>query len=136
MQTSFPSIANFVTAAIWAGFAIWLGCQPQALLHAFGIETQTPGMLTEIRAFYGGVEMGIALSMIVLWKLDHLSAALMIGGLPLAGSSIGRMIGLMLDGYSSLHLGFAVLELAGAAFCLAGCYALHRQRAAEVTSKI
>ena len=122
MQNRFPTIALFITAFIWAGFALWLGCNPQALLRAFGIETTTPQMLTEIRAFYGGVEMAIAASMMILWRFNHLFAALLIGGIPLIGSATGRVIGLLVDGFSSIHLGFAILELVGAAFCLAGCY--------------
>ena len=55
-----PAIAMVVTAVTWAGFAIWLGSHPDSLLKAFGIESSTPQMRTEIRAFYGGVELGIA----------------------------------------------------------------------------
>ncbi|MDA9859072.1 DUF4345 family protein [Rubripirellula sp.] len=80
-----------------------------------------PQMLTEVRAFYGGVEMAIAVAMILLWKRGHLFASLLVGGLPLLGSASGRCIGLLIDGFSSMHLGFAILELVGAAFCLAGC---------------
>ncbi|MEZ6079691.1 MAG: hypothetical protein R3C56_29685 [Pirellulaceae bacterium] len=61
-------MALLITAAIYAGFAIWLGSTPAALLTTFGIESSTPAMLTEIRAFYGGIEMGIAVAMLVLWS--------------------------------------------------------------------
>lgn len=124
MNHRFPSIAIFVTAATWAGFAVWLGLFPKALLTAFGIAESTPQMLTEIRAFYGGVELAIAAAMIVLWKRDELFVALLIGGLPLVGSASGRMLGLAVDGFSQLHVGFAVLELVGAAFCFCGILSL------------
>ena len=78
-------------------------------------------MLTEVRAFYGGVEMAIAVAMIVLWVRGQLFASLLVGGLPLLGSSSGRFIGLVVDGFSSMHLSFAMLEVVGALFCLAGC---------------
>jgi len=128
MNNRYPTIAIFITAASFAGFSLWLGLNPGALLTAFGIESSTPQMLTEIRAFYGGIEMAIAIAMIVLWWRGELFAALLIGGLPLLGSASGRIIGVIADGYSSTHAGFAVLELFGAAFCLAGCWMDSRRR--------
>lgn len=113
-------MAILITAASFAGFAVWLGVNPNALLEAFGIEDRTPQMATEIRAFYGGIEMAIAVAMILLWRRGDLFAALLIGGLPLLGSASGRLIGLVVDGFSMMHAGFAGLELVGAAFCLAG----------------
>ncbi|GEM_PF-2321303 len=125
LQTSsssrIPTVAIFVTAASWAGFAVWLGVNPGALLPAFGVEASTPQMLTEVRAFYGGVEMAIAVAMVLLFKRGELFAALLVGGLPLVGSACGRLIGLVVDGFSMTHLGFAGLEIVGAAFCLVGC---------------
>ncbi|MEZ6087288.1 MAG: DUF4345 family protein [Pirellulaceae bacterium] len=118
----FPTIAIFVTAVIWAGFAIWLGSNPSALLSAFSAAESTPAMLTEVRAFYGGVELAIAFAMIVLWRRGELFASLLIGGLPLLGSASGRMVGLVADGFSAMHVGFATLELVGAAFCFIGCW--------------
>ncbi len=117
-----------VTAAIYAGFAIWLGSTPAALLTAFGIESSTPAMLTEIRAFYGGIEMGIAVAMLVLWRRNELLAALLVGGLPLAGSVIGRCCGLIVDDFSATHLGLAFVEAFGAAVCLAACYFVTKER--------
>ncbi len=131
MNNRFPTIAIFITAASFAGFAIWLGVNPNALLEAFGIDNRTPQMSTEIRAFYGGIEMAIAVAMIVLWRRGDLFAALLIGGLPLAGSATGRFIGLIADGFSTTHLGFAALEIVGAAFCLAGCVILSREKKDE-----
>ena len=121
MNDRFCTIAIFITAASWAGFALWFGTNPGALLPAFGVDGTTPQMLTEVRAFYGGVEMAIAVAMILLWKRGHLFASLLVGGLPLLGSASGRCLGLLIDGFSIMHLGFAILELVGAAFCLAGC---------------
>ena len=121
-----PTMAILITAARFVGFAVWLGLNPEALLPAFGVEESTPQMLTEVRAFYGGVEMAIAVAMIVLWRRGDLFASLLIGGLPLLGSASGRLIGLAADGFSMMHLGFAGLELVGAAFCLAGARMVSR----------
>jgi hypothetical protein len=75
----FPTITIFITAATWAGFAVWLSVNPGALLAAFGIDSQTPAMLTEVRAFYGGVEIAIAVAIIVLWWRGVLIAGFLMG---------------------------------------------------------
>lgn len=128
MNNRFPTVAILITAASWAGFAVWLGVNPGSLLPAFGVDASTPQMLTEVRAFYGGVEMAIAVAMIVLWRRGDLFAALLVGGLPLLGSAIGRCIGLIVDGFSVMHAGFAGLEVIGAGFCLAGCAMVLREK--------
>jgi len=128
MRSNLPAVAIFITAASWAGFAVWLGLNPGALLPAFGVEASTPQMLTEVRAFYGGVEMAIAVAMILLWRRGDLFAALLVGGLPLLGAATGRLIGLVVDGFSMTHAGFAGLEIVGALFCLAGCLMVSREQ--------
>jgi len=127
MNQHFPTVAIVITAASFAGFALWLGINPGALLTAFGIESSTPQMLTEIRAFYGGIEMAIAIAMVILWKRGELFASLLVGGLPLLGSASGRGIGMIADGHSSMHAGFAVFELIGAGFCFAGCWMVSKK---------
>lgn len=128
MSRRFADLVVFITAAVWAGFAIWLGLQPGALLSAFGVEGSTPEMLTEVRAFYGGVELAIAVAMLVLWWRGELFAALLVGGLPLLGAALGRLLGMIVDGYATLHLGLAAIELIGAGICAAGCLAASRTR--------
>lgn len=131
MNNRLPTVAIFITAASWAGFALWLGVNPGGLLPAFGVDASTPQMLTEVRAFYGGVEIAIALAMMVLWRRGDLFAALLIGGLPLVGAAGGRCVGLLVDGFSLMHAGFASLEMVGAAFCLAGCVIVSREQKVE-----
>ncbi len=131
LQNRFPTITILVTAAVWAGFAVWLGLNPGVLLPAFGIDASTPQMLTEVRAFYGGVEMAIAVAMIVLWWRGDLFAALLVGGVPLVGSASGRLFGMLVDGFSPMHLAFAGLELIGAAVCLAGCAIVSRDETSK-----
>lgn len=127
----FADVVVLITAASWLAFAVWLGTRPQALLPAFGVDVSTPAMLTEVRAFYGGVELAIAVAMMILWRRGDLFAALLIGGLPLVGSASGRLVGLLLDGYWPAHVGFAVFELIGAAFCLVAIAKLIRPQAVE-----
>jgi hypothetical protein len=124
MNARFATVVIWITAATYAGFAIWLGWRPAALLEGFGIEATTPQMLTEIRAFYGGVELAIAAAMLLLWRRGDAFAALVLGGLPLAGAALGRCFGMLADGFWPLHAGFAVIEAVGAGFCLAAASGL------------
>lgn len=124
MKTPLSIPIIFITAAAYAGFGLWLGVQPNALLEAFGIEDRTPAMATEIRAFYGGIELGIAAVMLVLWKQGYARPAMLVGGLPLAGSASGRCIGMLVDGYSGVHAVFAGFEFVGFAFCMLGMFAV------------
>lgn len=126
MNARFAKATIWITALFWIGFAVWLGLSPAALLIAFGIEQSTPAMLTEIRAFYGGVEFAIAFAMIILLQRHEYQSSLLVGGLPLIGSSTFRMIGQALDGFSLTHSVFAGFELTGALFCLAGWYSLRK----------
>ena len=51
LQTSsssrIPAVAIFNTVASWAGFVIWLGVNPGAMMIAFGVESSMPQMLTK-----------------------------------------------------------------------------------------
>lgn len=134
MRQNFPNVAIVTTAIVYVGFAVWLGSSPGALLAAFAIEESTPPMLTEIRAFYGGVELGIAAAMLLRWWRGDAFAAALIGGLPLAGSASGRLLGQLMDGYSALHLGLAIPEVIGAVVCFLACWQTRSKM--EASSKL
>lgn len=134
MIQTFPKTVLWITAVIYAGFAIWLGAFPSSLLEAFGIQESTPEMLTEIRAFYGGIELGIAITMLVLWHQDHVPGALLVGGVPLACSATGRAIGMMADGFSTVHTIFAMVEAFGFACCVAGYRIANRKSESDKES--
>lgn len=84
------------------------------------MEETTPQDLTEIIAHYGGKKMAIAVAMVTLWWRGDGYAAMLICGLPFCFSAFGRVLGLMLDGYSCIHVTVAILEKKGAAFCFVG----------------
>ena len=122
MMRYFPTVAIFVTATMYLALGVWLAAAPTALLATFGINQSTPQMLTEIRAFYGGVELAIALSMLLLWRRGDQFAAALVGALSLACAMCGRLVGQLIDGYSALHLGIAITEAIAAALCFAACW--------------
>lgn len=110
---SLPGIATWITMLVWTGMAVWLGLWPDALLWAFGVQVYPSPIITEIRAFYGGVQLAIATLMLIFWIRRDLFAALLIGGLPLGFSATGRVIGMAVDGFSLLHLLLATIEFSG-----------------------
>ncbi|MEL6898753.1 MAG: DUF4345 family protein [Planctomycetota bacterium] len=124
----FAIVTVCITAGIWLGFAVFLGFMPETLLRTFGVDSQTPQMLTEIRAFYGGVEFGIAATMILLWRKGQIPAALCVGGIPLIGSATGRVLGLWVDGWFFPHLTMATVEYIGAAMCILGIWLQRKSR--------
>lgn len=83
IMKTLPTIAALLTLVVWFGIAIWLGIWPEALLSAFGVQEYHAPIETEIRAFYGGVQFGIATVIFVLWRRGNRFAALLVGGLKL-----------------------------------------------------
>jgi len=97
IMKTLPTIAALLTLVVWFGIAIWLGIWPEALLSAFGVQEYHAPIETEIRAFYGGVQFGIATVIFVLWRRGNRFAALLVGGLKLfffgSGSNVGNRRG-------------------------------------------
>lgn len=56
--------------------------------------------------------------MLLLWSRGELFAGLVIGGIPLACSAGGRLLGMTIDGFDSTHLLMAGVEFGGCLFCL------------------
>ena len=109
---TFAKVSAGITAAAWAGFGVWLMLAPDALPEAFEATSSDP-FRTEVRAFYGGLELGIA-AVIALLANRHLPAAVLVGAFTLGGIAIGRGIGLLVDGFFAPHAIFMTLELIGA----------------------
>ena len=60
--------------------------------------------LTEIRAFYGGLQLGIA--GFLIWCLrdpGRTSTGLLLGGLAVGGAGLGRVVGMAIDEVSTTH---------------------------------
>ena len=64
----------------------------------------TPGSLTEIRAFYGGLQLGIGL--FLAWCLrvpDRVPHGLLLGALAVGGAGVARGLGVVIDRAASSH---------------------------------
>lgn len=104
------------------GFGAWFIVDPIGPLAAIGIGVSGDPAATELRAFYGGVQVAIALLMLVAatkpaWRDAGLWLVLAVN----AGIAVARLLGVAIDGvwvpfftYALIwELGFSALAAAG-----------------------
>lgn len=103
-----------LSALVFGGFGAWLLVQPQAL-SALGIELATPAARTEIRGFYGGLELGLAgFFAVAALRPAWFRPALVVQVCALGGIAAGRLVGFALDGPpEALLLALLAAEIAG-----------------------
>ncbi len=88
---------------------------PERMAAAVGLEVQKPRPLTEIRAMYGGLELGLGVFFLVAAaKTRWIRAALAAQTLGLAGLAGGRLLGIAATKSDRLMLSLAMVEIAGA----------------------
>ncbi|HMB58241.1 MAG TPA: DUF4345 family protein [Arenimonas sp.] len=107
------------------GFGVWLTIAPASGLAGVGIEAHGPAGLIELRAFYGGLELGLGGILLACARRRELRRP----GLWLTFASNGgigliRLLGIALSGVATPFLATALvweLGFAGvAAWCLRG----------------
>jgi len=115
-----PRLSLRLAALAFAGFGVALLVRP-ALIGTLGIELTSPTAVTEIRAFYGGLELGLALFFALASTREAwLRPALFAQAAVLGGIALARLIGVAIDGGAApLILLFAALEGAGALVAIA-----------------
>ena len=99
------------------GFGALMLVAPQASMAGIGIHLPDGAATTEIRAFYGGLELGLgALLLAALRKLQYRRAGLVLGMVSYGSVASARLLGMMIDGASSGFLwGALAVELSLAA---------------------
>jgi Domain of unknown function (DUF4345) len=115
-----PRLSLRLAALAFAGFGVALLVRP-TLLGTLGIELGGAAAVTEIRAFYGGLELGLAAFFAVASTRDAwLRPALFAQATALGATVLARLVGLVLDGSAQpLILLFAAVEGAGALLAVA-----------------
>jgi hypothetical protein len=96
---------HFATLVLWAaglgflGFGLWLLLDPVGALGPLGIEAAAPAARTELRAFYGGLELGLGLWLLAASRSERLRrGALWLVLAVNAGIATARLFGLVVDG--------------------------------------
>lgn len=114
-----PRLSLLITALAFGGFGLWLLVQPTALA-AVDLQLPTPTARTEIRGFYGGLELGLAAFFAACafrpaWHRPGLVAQ----AAALLGIAAGRTVGLAVEGGSTPIVIFAAIEAVGGLIGLA-----------------
>lgn len=123
----FPIAVLLFFGASFGAFGVWALLAPASLANLIHMTPETPGALTEIRAFYGGLEIGLAAVMIRAafhrpWRPGALLVLVAVAG----GIAAGRIVGLIIDqSVSGTMLGALVWEVAGAVLGLLAYARLH-----------
>lgn len=111
-----------VQALILAGFGLAYLIKPHELANFSGMLLMAPAAITDVRAYYGGLQLGLAAYLLLaLARLDLLRPALSLLVLLYAALALTRMAGLWLDGgaQQTFNLYAMLFEVvsAGLAFC-------------------
>lgn len=118
--TAYEIAMRFGQVMLWLGAATFVGigvlylAQPELLNVYAG--PPGPGQRTEIRAIYGGLEFGLGL--FLGWAArarERVQTGLVLLGLVLTGITLGRIVGLVVEGtIDPVNLGAGIGEGAGA----------------------
>ena len=95
---SADQILIIVAALIFTGFGVWFLIKPDAL-SGVGIELTGSEARTDIRATYGGFELGVAV--FLFWcasREDWHRIGLIAATLFVAGFGVGRAVGILCEG--------------------------------------
>lgn len=123
----FSRLVLAIAALGLLGFGVWMLIAPQAVLAMIGISLQGPAALTEIRAFYGGLEIGLGLALcfgllVPGWQRPGLALAALCYGTV----ALSRGLGMLVDGSGGGFL-FGALAFE-ATVCFASLLALQADR--------
>lgn len=121
---TFPTIVLVLCALGFLGFGLWLLIDPAAL-EKIGIATTSRTGQVELRAFYGGMELGLGAFLLVCafrpgWQVAGLWLVLLANG----GAGLARMLAIGLAGAPFAgYLAWALLwELGFAALAAAALF--------------
>lgn len=88
-----------VQALLLAGFGLAYFIRPQEMANLSGMLLMAPSAITDVRGYYGGLQLGLALYLLLaLLRGDLLRPALMLLVLLYASLFFARLGGLWLDG--------------------------------------
>jgi hypothetical protein len=120
-------ISLLLAGLAYAGFGILTLAWPQSM-GILGVELARPAAVTEIRAFYGGLELGMALFFFrAMRDAAWHRPALFVQAASLGGVVLARLIGIVIDGSGEP---LVLLLAAGEGACgLLGFIALRRLEA-------
>lgn len=107
MKTSLGSITLAIGAVVFGGFGLVLLLHPAPILSLAEITLSHPSSFNEARAFFGGVEIGLAA---FLWycRSTNVRSGLVLLSLVLGWITVGRLLGLAVDGRDGNYVFYAM----------------------------
>lgn len=96
---AFPRLVLGLSAFIYAAFGAAFLVAPVPMAATVGIQLPEPSAVIDVRATYGGFELGLAA--FLTWCLaapERLRTGLMAAALTVAGFAVARLIGIPIDG--------------------------------------
>ncbi len=98
-----------ISALAWLPYGLFCFSMPGFLEKAAGVMSTTPTGLTEIRAMYGGLQMGIgALALAALFREALVRPTIFMLAFLYGGLAGTRVLGLLMDGGPSGYTIFAL----------------------------
>lgn len=126
---TFVRAVLMLTGATYAGLGVSFFLWPEAMTSLVGIVLSEPSARTDIRAVYGGGEIGLGVFLFICARrADYESAGLLLGILGLGGMAFFRSVSLILDGpQPAITYGLLASEILGFALNVFA-YRMHRRQ--------
>ena len=111
MNWTLERVVLALSTLIFVGFGTWLFATPEAL-SGIGIQLTEPAARIDIRATYGGMELGFSAFLIIcLLRDDWVRTGLVAAGCTIAGFGITRLAAIALEGEGTpLMWSFVAIE--------------------------
>lgn len=113
-----PKNVLLVCAALFGFFGLWGLLSPVGMASMIGVKPTAPDGLNDLRAMYGGLELGLAA--VLLWHAqteDRVSDGLLIAALTIGGLGAARGLSLFLNEAPVLSIALTLLELGTGIVC-------------------
>lgn len=126
-----PRLALFLTSLSLLGFGLLMLFAPDVGFASLVSSPLAPAFKTELRSFYGGLELALALFVgRGLWQAskERMASALEIGGISFGAVALCRAYGLLVDGdFNAWHQVALPVEIGLTLLCATAWWRLRRQ---------
>ena len=107
---TFPVVVLALCALGFFAFGVWLLADPLTALGKIGIAPSSATGVIELRAFYGGMELGLAAFLAMCaFKPEWRQAGLWLVLFSNGGAGLARLLGIALAGEFGSYLGWALV---------------------------
>ena len=125
----FTRILLVVQAIILGGLGVAYFVRPEEMANLSGMLLMAPAAITDVRAYYGGLQIGLATYLLLaMSRVDLSRAALTLLVLLYSAMALARIGGLWLDGglQQTFNLTALLLEVVSAGLCFVALRQLSR----------